>query len=44
VERTLRLRPIEGRSVTWLHPRGCSGWTATIPAGSAAVFELGDAR
>jgi hypothetical protein len=44
VERTLRLRPIEGRSVTWLHPTECSGWTATIPAGSAAVFELGDAR
>lgn len=36
----LILRPIEGKRVSWLHPRDAEGWDATIPAGSAAIFEL----
>ncbi len=44
VERRLGLRPVEGHSIHWLHPKDGTGWSVTIPAGSAAVFELREAR
>lgn len=34
------LQPIDGRAIEWLHPAGASGWSAELPPGDAAVFEL----
>jgi len=39
-ERELRLTPMAGHELRWLHPKRAQGWNATLEPGEAAVVEL----
>ncbi len=38
--RVVHFEPREGCELRWLHPPDATGWSATLPAGDAAVVEL----
>ena len=38
--RVVHFEPREGCELRWRHPPDASGWSATLPAGDAAVVEL----